>query len=277
MKSMKLTQLIPLLTFDLPLDSRYIGTTFTITHHQLTTMYPGWALQATRQKLKARYWFGYVLIHFATLYSLAIVVTLPFNTHLNQFYLAGVLTAGIICFTIITITQYAPRFFSDYLPKLETITAELESRQNELIKDQLQKGLNNQIAGEYEKLGYVLDQITCQRERLATLQNEIPKCRQKQMHTFSQVLIFYAFYKTAGLNALQCNDVTAGQLMKLFGKDQGGIKDSLQLIIGPKQELSHRFRTEIQNRFNDVYAFFEELQFSAGISLLKSLESKFRE
>ncbi|OQP65570.1 hypothetical protein A4R26_33620 [Niastella populi] len=91
------------------------------------------------------------------------------------------------------------------------------------------------------------------------------------------MLIFYAFYKTAGLNALHCNDKTAGQLMKLFGKDQGGIKDSLQLIIGPKQELSQRFRTEIQNRFNDVYTIFEELEFSEGIRLLRSMETKFLE
>ncbi|WP_155966898.1 hypothetical protein [Niastella koreensis] len=52
--------------------------------------------------------------------------------------------------------------------------------------------------------------------------------------------------------------------MKLLGKDQGGIKDNLQLILGKKQDLSPRNRTEIQNRFNDVYAFFEELEFTAG-------------
>lgn len=275
MKSMNLTQLKSFLTFDLPLDSRYIGTQFTTTHHQLTAAHPGWCLQATRQKLTARYWFRYVLIHFASLYSLAVAITLPFNTQLNQFYLAAVLTAGVISFTILAITNYGPIFFSDFLPKLQTMTALFETRQNELLKDQLKKGLNNQIVGEYEKLGYVLDQISSQRERLDTLQNEIPKCRQKQMHTFSQVLIFYAFYKTAGLNALQCNDKTAIQLMKLFGKDQGGIKDELQLILGKKQELPQRKRTEIQNRFNEVYTFFEELEFYEGIHLLKAMEPKF--
>ncbi|AEV97447.1 hypothetical protein Niako_1069 [Niastella koreensis GR20-10] len=65
-------------------------------------------------------------------------------------------------------------------------------------------------------------------------------------------------------NSLQCNDLTARKLMKLLGKDQGGIKDNLQLILGKKQDLSPRNRTEIQNRFNDVYAFFEELEFTAG-------------
>lgn len=277
MKSMNLTQVRSFLTFDLPLDSRYIGTQFTTTHHQLTTAHPGWCLQATRQKLTARYWFRYVLTHFASLYSFAVAVTLPFNTQLNQFYLAAVLTAGVISFSILTITNYGPMFFSDFLPKLQTMTAVFETRQNELLKEDLKKGLNNQIADEYEKLGFVLDQISAQRERLDTLQNEIPKCRQKQMHTFSQVLMFYAFYKTTGLNALQCNDKTAAQLMKLFGKDQGGIKDSLQLIIGPKQELPQRKRTEIQNRFNEVYTIFEELEFSEGIRLLKSMESKFLE
>lgn len=277
MKSMNLTQVKSFLTFDLPLDSRYIDIQFTTTHHQLTTAHPGWCLPATRQKLTARYWFRYVLIHFACLYSLAVAVTLPFNTQLNQFYLAAVLTAGIISFIILTITNYGPMFFSDFVPKLQTITADFETRQNEVLKDQLNTELKNQIANEYEKLGYVLDQISTQRERLDTLQNEIPKCRQKQMHTFSQVLIFYALYKTAGLNALQCNDKTAALLIKLFGKDQGGIKDSVQLIIGPKQALSQRFRTEIQNRFNDVYTFFEEMEFSEGIRLLKSMESKYHE
>lgn len=105
----------------------------------------------------------------------------------------------------------------------------------------------------------------------------MPKCRREQLHTFSLVLIFYAFYKNAGLNALQCKDKTARQLMKLLGKDQGAIKDNLQLILGKKQELSQRNRTEIQNRFNDVYAFFEELEFSEAICLLKNMESKFRE
>lgn len=65
--------------------------------------------------------------------------------------------------------------------------------------------------------------------------------------------------------------------MKLFGKDQGGIKDELQLVLGKKQELPQRKRTEIQNRFNDVYAFFEELQFAEGISFLKTIEGKFLE
>ncbi|AEV97457.1 hypothetical protein Niako_1081 [Niastella koreensis GR20-10] len=274
---MNLTQMKSFLTFDLPLETRYIGTTFTTTHHQLKVAYPGWTLRATRQKLLARYWFWNVLMHFVILYSLAVVLTLPFNTHLNQFYLAAVVTVGAISFTIITITQYGPRFFSDFLPKLETITAEFEARQNELLKGQLQIGLKNQIVREYEKLGFVLDQISSQRERLDTLQTEMPKCRREQLHTFSLVLIYYAFYKSAGLKGLQVNDKTARQLMKLLGKDQGGIKDNLQLILGKKQELSQRNRTEIQNRFNDVYAFFEELGFSEGISLLKNMESKFRE
>jgi hypothetical protein len=274
---MKLTQLTPFLTLDLPLDTRHISTTFTTTHQQLTAMYPGWTLKASRQKLVARYWFWYVLIHFATLYSLAIAVTLPFNINLNQYYLAAIVTVGVVSFTILSITQYVPMFFSDFRPKLETITANFETRQNELLKGQQQEGLKNQIAGEYQKLGFVLDQISSQRERLDTLQTEMPKCRREQLHTFSLVLIYYAFHKSAGLNALQSNDNTARQLMKLFGKDQGGIKDNLQLMLGKKQELSQRNRTEIQNRFNDVYAFFEELQFPEGIRLLKSMESKFIE
>lgn len=57
---------------------------------------------------------------------------------------------------------------------------------------------------------------------------------------------------------MQCNDNTAHLLTKLFGKDFGGIKNSLKLIIGKKEELPTRNRTEIRNRFNDVDEFFEE-------------------
>ncbi|OQP65571.1 hypothetical protein [Niastella populi] len=111
---------------------------------------------------------------------MAVAVTLPFNTQLNQFYLAAVLTTGVISFIILAVTNYGPLFFSDFLPKLQTIAAVVETRQNELLKDDLKKGLKNQIADENEKLGFLLDQISTQRERLDTLQNEIPKCRQKQ-------------------------------------------------------------------------------------------------
>jgi hypothetical protein len=63
----------------------------------------------------------------------------------------------------------------------------------------------------------------------------------------------------------------------LFGKDPGGIKDNLKLILGKKEELPARKRTEIRNQFNDAYVFFEELQFSEGIQTLRTMESKFLE
>jgi hypothetical protein len=272
---MNLMQVKSFLTFDLSLDNRYISEIFNITHNHFQSAYPSWSLKATYKKLAARYWFWYVLTHFATLYALAVVATLPFNTGFNQFYLAAILTVGIISFIILSITQYGPSFFSDFLPKLETITAEFENRQSELLKDQLQKGLKTQFSSEFEKLSYVLEKTKSQQEQPEALQNAIPKCRREQFHTFSLVLIYYVFDKTSGLNAMQCNDNTARLLTKLFGKDPGGIKDGLKLILGKKEELPARKRTEIRNQFNDVYVFFEKLQFSEGIQTLRTIESKF--
>jgi hypothetical protein len=215
---MKLTHVKSFLNFDLPLDNRYITEIFSTTHTRLQTISPSWSLKATYKKIAARYWFWYVLTHFATLYALAVIVTLPFNTSFGQFYLAAVVTAGIISFIILSITQYGPSFFSDFLPKLETITFEFETCQNELLKDRLQRTLQNQFSGEFERLGNVLEKITNRHDQPNAVQNGIPKCRKEQLHTFSLVLIYCVFDKTSSLNALKCNDNTAAFLQNCSGK-----------------------------------------------------------
>jgi hypothetical protein len=105
---------------------------------------------------------------------------------------------------------------------------------------------------------------------------QLEKCRQAQLSNFAFSLVFYVFDKTSGINALQCNDHFARVQMKLFGVDQGSLKKNLELILGKKKGMTERKQTEIRHRFEEAYAFFEELQFPQGVLILRELESKFK-
>lgn len=272
-----LMQAKSLITFDLPVDSHYINALFTNTHRQSILNFPYWSLKATRNKIISRYWFRYVLIHFALLYGLAIAVTLPFTSDLNKYFLPPVLIAGSISFFILLLTQYWPRFYSDLLPRLDSLVDEFENRKKEQLQQQWFKELQNQFSNEYDQLARQREELAKEREKLEVRQKELVKCRKEQFPTLTLALIFYVLDKTTGLNSLQCNDHSAALLTKLFGKDPGGIKDNLQLILGKKLELSPRHRTEILNRVSEAYAFFEELKYAEGFRLLQSLELKFKE
>jgi hypothetical protein len=102
----------------------------------------------------------------------------------------------------------------------------------------------------------------------------LEKCRQAQLSNFALALVFYVFDKTCGINTLQCNDQSARLLMKLYGVDAGSLKKNLELIIGKRKKLSGRKITEVQNRFNEAYKFFEKLKFVDGVRLLEELETK---
>jgi hypothetical protein len=125
--------------------------------------------------------------------------------------------------------HYRPNFYSDFLPKLETIKETYERKQLE----------------------------------------QLEKCKRVQLSNPALVLIYYVFDKVSGVNSLQCNDHYAALLMKLYGVDQGSLKKNLELIFGSKKNLSERKRTEIRNRFQEAYDFFEEIQFNQGPKLLQ--------
>jgi hypothetical protein len=264
-----------LLLFELPLNYSYVSSQFTIQHQKRLLKFPSWSLKATKRQIISRYWFNDVIIHFAFLFGLAAVSTTPFIGRIDFSFLPASMLAGSIAFFVLLVINYWPAYYLDFLPKLDSLIEEQE-RKNELcIRKQLLKEFQEKFASEYDQIAAGREELAQQRERLEFLQKEILKCRKAQMRTLSLALIFYVFDKTSGLNSVQSNDRYAALLTRLFGKDQGGIKDSLQLIIGKKQELTPRFRTEIQNRFAEAYSFFEELDFQEGIRLLQNLEAKF--
>lgn len=226
------------ITFDFPLQTAYISTQFTNTHIKLQIEIPGWSTTATRQKLISNYWFIYVAGHFAIMFGLPALIVFLLNGSFEKssFYLLGVLTAGLLSYPILYLFHYGPYFSSIFLPRLETVKETYERKQVE----------------------------------------QLEKCRQAQLSNFALSLIFYVFNKTSGINTLQCNDQSAVLLMKLYGIDKGSIKKNLELILGKKHHLKPRKCTEMHKQFDEAYTFFEELNFTEGIRLLRELEAKFQ-
>jgi hypothetical protein len=274
---MNLRQAKSLITFDLPVDTVHLNALFGNTHREHLSRFSSWSLKGTRKMIIARYWFNYVTIHFAILYGSAALFTLAFSGQFNQYYLPAFSIAGTLSFFVLFMFQYWPVFYSNLLPKLDSLMDEYESQQTASMRFQSLRELQERFAQEYQLIAEQREEIVKERQQMEIRHKELVKCRKEQFPTLTLSLIFYVLDKTSGMNFLQCNDKSAALLTRLYGKDQGGIKDNLQLILGKKQELSARHRTEILNRLNDASTFFHEAQFAEGVRMLQSLELKFKE
>jgi len=228
-------KVVSFITFEFALDRNCLSQQFAATHTAYQKNFPEWSTTATRQKVIFRYWFELVLSHFALLFGLPALLLLASN-HFDTRYLSIVFVAGILTYAVMLLFHYWPNFYSDFLPKLETIKEAYERKQHE----------------------------------------QLEKCKRAQLSNPALVLIYYVFDKVGGINSLQCNDYYAQLLTKLFGVDQGSLKKNLELIIGKKQNLSERKLTEIRNQFEEAKTFFEEIQFKEGLRILNDLEQKFK-
>lgn len=226
------------ITFDFPLQADFIKTEFDAVHSKNLVEVPDWNTTATRQKLISNYWFTYVARHFSAILGLSVLTSLLINGMVSHFnlYLLGLITSTLVSYPILYLFHYRPNYNSVFLPRLEVFKEVYERKQIE----------------------------------------QLEKCKQAQLSNLSLTLIFYVFDKTSGINSLKCTDQDAGLLMKLYGVDKGSLRKNLELILGKKQKLQPRKYTEIQNRFNEAYTFFENLGFPKGVQLLKELESKFQ-
>lgn len=272
-----LKQMTSFITFELPIDTRHISSQFTNTHYQHLTSIPYWSSKATRKKIIARYWFNYVCPHFALLLALAALVGLPFINELNIYYFPALWLVGIISFCVLLLMNYWPHFYCDFLPKLDSIVDDYEKQNKSTLHNEWMLNLQSKFKYEYEQIAIQREELVKEHQQIEALQKEKVKCRKEQFSTLTLALIFYVFDKTSGLNGLQCNEQSALILTKLFGKDPGGAKDSLQLIFGKKPDLKPRHRTEILNCFTEASDFLQEYNHREGIRILQSLENKFRE
>jgi hypothetical protein len=270
-----LKQMTSFITFELPIDTRRINSQFTNTHYQYLTSIPYWSSKATRRKIIARYWFNYVCTHFGVLLALAALIALPFINKFDIYYFPSLWIVGIISFSTLLLLNYWPHFYCDFLPKLDSIIDNYEKENKSTLQNKWITELQNKIRNEYDQLAIQREELVKERQLIEALKKEQVKCRKEQFQTLTLALIFYVFDKTSGLNGLQCNDQFASLLTKLFGKDPGGIRDSLELIFAKKPTLSPRQRTEILNRFNDAYEFLQDFNHTEGIRILRSLEANF--
>jgi hypothetical protein len=227
------------LFFDSPLQPASINANFIEIHEKLLVENPEWSTTGTRQKLAYQYWSVHVIQHFFVLYGLPALLFLFLKLNQASFRhsFITVIIVGIICYFILYLFHYRPKYCTTYLPILETIKESYDRKQFE----------------------------------------QIEKCRQAQLSNFSLTLFFYVLTDINNLKKLICDDYSAILLMKLYGVDPGSIKKNLGLILGltQKSNLTDRKRTELKNRFTETYEFLESLQFKEGLNRLKIIEAEF--
>ncbi|MGN7825048.1 hypothetical protein ACTJJB_33295 [Chitinophaga sp. 22536] len=229
-----LTWLQSFATFDLPLTNNYIEQTFVTTHNYFRKEYQGWSLNATRKKVVANYWIRHVLVHFAALYLVAVVSTLPVTNSFTRFYIPSLFLTGMISFPILVLGLYGQLFYFDFLPKLDTIMENYEGKQLQHLK----------------------------------------KCQQAQMSNFAAAVVYYALAKASGLQITGANRQYGERLMHLFGKDPDDMYRALKLITCKVQTLSPHKQTEIGKSLEEAHNFFEVIEFSSGIKVVEQLDAK---
>jgi hypothetical protein len=228
-----LKQMQSFIMFDIPVSTQHIGSLFSLTHYHHLTSISNWSFGATRKKIIAKYWFQYVLVHFCILVGSAAILSLPFINVLDKYYLPIFFLVAAISFLVLFAANYWPSYYSDFLPKLDSLVDEYEKRQADKLQEQrlieLQRNLaqehelrvtqlENNLAKEYEQLATQREELAKERQQIQAMQQEQVKCRKEQFSTASLALIFYVLDKTSGMNRLQCNDESASSLTKLFGK-----------------------------------------------------------
>ncbi|MEP6727289.1 MAG: hypothetical protein ABJC98_15830 [Bacteroidota bacterium] len=227
---------VSFITFSTPLQSGLISIQFASIHNRYEKRFSKWSTTSTRQKLIATFWLSHVLKHFLFLFILSDLFVFVANRQAISFLLPGTLLGSLLVMPVLLLFHYVPSYSYDFLPNLEMVKESFEESQNDKME----------------------------------------KCRQAQLSNFALALVFYVIDKTSAINTLQCTDRSAALLMKLYGVDNGSMKKNLELILGKKRQLSPRKYTEIQNRFDEACAFFEDLQFTKGIQILRELEAKFQ-
>jgi len=223
------------ITFDFPLDSRYIGEQFSVTHDHYKSNIPHWSLSATKRKVISDYWFRHVLVHYSALYGLATFFVLLFSQNLHYTFFVSVAAIGIASFCVLFVTHYWLFFYSDFLPKLDTVIAgyENESRKEEKLE----------------------------------------KCRRTQFSISTLTVIFYVFTKMSDVGFPACNDQSAELLNNLFGCDRDKIKENLRRMY-KIQTLSPKEKAELRKGIDGARTFFGKLGSDQYVPILEALEMK---
>ena len=223
--------------FDLPLKVDVISTQFAATHDNYHKQYAHWSFTATRKKLISNFWLRLVLYHYLIILGLAAVIVFPFTENWNG-YLLSIFPGGIISLFILILFHYGPVYYSDFLPKLDTVIAEQES--------------------------------------LRVIHEEVKKCKRLQFSIPTLAIIFYVFSKASNMPLVPSNDRSAELLNCLYGADKDKLKQNLSRLY-KVSKLSPKERAEMQKGIDTSRTFFEALSLVQARVILDQLELKIRQ
>ena len=229
-----LKQVKSFITFDFPVQTDYISAQFNSIHSHYQQQFPYWCYSATRKKLIADFWFRRVLFHFTVLIIFAVLASLEYSGTRQLSSLSMFIAANVSLITLI-LFNYWPAYYTNFLPKLDTIIAE--------------------------------------KEKLNSAVDEIKKCKRTQFSIPALTIIFYTFCKIGNIPVLPSNDHSAGLLNNLYGADKDKLKQNLSRLY-KLSNLSPKERAEIQKGIDSSKIFFELLDCSHAMEILDQLEVK---
>lgn len=221
------------ISFEIPLQFELLNSRFLHAHNIYQKEFASWNFAGTRKRLIVDFWFK-VLLHFSAIFVLALAATLPFIENSNLVLLPAVI-ASIFSFSIFTFFNYWPLYYTEFLPRLDSVIDE--------------------------------------NEKIILIESDIKKCKRTQFSIPTLTVIFYVFTKTSNMPLPPCNDRSAEILNNLFGADKDKIKQNLSRLY-KLATLSPKERAEMQKGIDASRSFFEALQYSNANSILDQLEIK---
>ena len=223
--------------FDFPLQVDMISNQFATTHNSYQKQFAHWNFTATRKKLISNFWLRLVLYHYFLILGLATLIIVPLTQNWNSFLLSIFLGGPVSLFALL-LFHYCPVYYSDFLPKLDTVIAEQES--------------------------------------LRMVQEEVKKCKRSQFSIPTLTIIFYVFSKASNTPLLPSNDKSAELLNGLYGADKDKLKQNLSRLY-KVSKLSPKERTEMQKGIDTSRSFFEALSLVPARIILDQLELKIQQ
>ncbi|WP_089898049.1 hypothetical protein [Chitinophaga arvensicola] len=143
---------------------------------------------------------------------------------------------GAVSFGIVYFFIYLPSFSSAFLPQLEMLIA-----------------------------NHKREQVEIPQTKSAKTQSKIP----------ALTVTLYALFKTAGVERIASDALSAQMINRLTGVDTDSIKENLRRVIHPKT-LSPKERAEIVKGIAVAKVYFEKLGYPPAIKLLDGLEMKLK-
>lgn len=205
--------------FESPVEMDLINGVFNLTHDHFQKEYPHWSYSATRKKLIFQFWSRQVFFHYGIILTLAILSTTFFGTT-SHIFILSLFFAAILSFLIIGAQIYWPAYFSDFLPKLDTVMAE--------------------------------------KEKIRAAEQEMNKCKRSQFSTPTLTIIYYVNCKILDVPHLPANDSSAELLNQLYGVDKDKIKQNLSRLCKISR-LSVKEKAEMRKGIDQAREFFDRI------------------